>query len=162
MAVTTEYSAEYTNMTAKPPVLADAAVSYGKLRLLQFTFTQGAAAGDAGSSAALVKLPAGKVALIGALSRIECSAFGAARTLDIGWDAYKDKNGTAVVADDNGLTDNLDVSAAAAADLTQLAVLGGGIKVFESLNGVVLRATVAGGTIPIAATLKGYVVVSVE
>jgi hypothetical protein len=160
MAVTNENSTEYGNQIAKPVVKADVAVAYGKLRFLQVTFTQGAAAGDAGSSVGLIKLPAGKVALLGWLSHFDISAFGASRVLDVGWDAYKDKSGTAVVADDNGLDDNLDVSSASAVAIGS--IIGGDVKVFESLNGVVLRATVAGGTIPAGATIKGGVVISVE
>jgi hypothetical protein len=65
-------------------------------------------------------------------------------TLDLGWDAYTAMDGTTTSADPNGLVDGLDVDAvgfrtfegAIAANL-----LLGGTYLFESKDGVVIRAT---------------------
>jgi len=120
-----------------------------------FEFTQGSSAGDAGSLAYLVKLPAGKVRVLLPLSRIANSALGASRTMDLGWAAYTNDDGTAVAADPNGLDDGIDVSSAAATNPS--GTIGGAeTKLFESQAGVVLTAQINDGTIPAAATLKGY------
>lgn len=166
MAVTVENSLEYANQIARPPVTMESNTVYGKLRLYNFHFTQGAAAGDATSTQRLIKLPAGKVRLIGPLSYVIPSAFGAARVLDIGWEAYRDKLGVAVAASANGVNDDIDVSAAVLARLGVTAAgvpkLADGTKLFESSAGVVLFSTVAGGTIPAGATLQGVLTIAVE
>ena len=83
-----------------------------RLRIAFFEFTQGSSAGDATSTATLVKLPAGKVRLILPLSYIGASALGSSRTMDLGWQAYVNDAGTTVAADPNGLDDGIDVSSA--------------------------------------------------
>lgn len=155
MAVTVEESVEIaaienTIQTMLVPHQLD-----GRIRFAFFDFTQGAAAGDAGSSARLCKLPGGLVRIILPLSRIYYSAFGASRVLDLGWESYTESDGTVIVADPNGLDDNIDVSSAGAA--TPAGTLGTHeTKVFDSNDGVVLDALVAGGTIPVGALLSGH------
>ncbi len=162
MAVTTENSVEYGNHVASPPVMNKTADWHGRLRLMFFEFTQGAAAGDAGSIARLVKLPAGKVRVILPVSRIGFSALGAARTMDVGWEAYNDDDGNnAIAADPNGLDDGVDVSAAGAVNPTGI-VGGAETYLFESTAGVVLSAQINDGTIPAGATIKGYFVYVVD
>lgn len=153
MAVTTQKSNEVTAIDNATGVL-DVNKYGGAIRYLSFSFTQ-VGAGDANSTVDLVLLPAGKVTVLLAQSRIACSAFGASRVLDLGWPAYTDPNGAAVSADDNGLDDDQDVSSATAYAPTGT-VGGAETKVFESRDGVRLQAKVAGGTIPDAATLAGY------
>ncbi len=155
MAVTTEDSAEIVNVDARPPVLLDETDWLGKLRFFGFAFTQGAAAGDATSIQRLVKLPPGKWRVILAMSRITNSAFGAARTLDLGWEAYIDQDGNAVAVDPNGLDDGNDVSAASSFNPT--GTVGEDETILlSSKSGVVITAQVNDGTIPIAATINGY------
>ena len=162
MAVTTENSTEYANVVASPPVMNKTADWHGRMRLMFFEFTQGAAAGDAGSIARMVKLPAGKVRVILPLSRIAFSAMGAARTMDLGWEAYNDDDGNdAVAADPNGLDDGVDVSGAGSVNPGGT-VGGAETYLFESAEGVVLTAQINDGTIPAAATLKGYIVYVVD
>lgn len=130
----------------------------GRMRKFRFDFTQGAAAGDIGSTVTLAILPMGGNYVYLRESLIAFSAFGAARTLDIGYGAYKDRDGNAVAADPAAFVDDLDVSVAGTAALTGVV---GGIEslLFESSTDIPIIATVAGGTIPAAATLNGDITV---
>ena len=156
MAVTNENSDQVDRLEAIPskPV---AAIDHGHLKYLFFEFTQGAAAGDAGSTAALVKLPPGKVRVFASLSRIYSSAMGTSRTMDIGHEAYTEQDGDAVAADSDDLDADVDVSSAVAFNI------GGTLgthetKVFDSREGIIVTAQVNDGTLPAAATISGYVV----
>jgi hypothetical protein len=64
------------------------------------------------------------------------------------------------VLDADGIDNDLNVAAAGSAELG--AALTASLKEFESSTGVDIVATVAGGTIPAAATLKGWICISVE
>lgn len=161
MAVTT-YATEYSTQVAKhdlpatyfpgnPPRQPE---DEGHVHYLRFDFTQGAAAGDATSTQGLCYLPAGRWRILGAF--IDTSAFGASRTLDIGWDAFTQHDGTAVVADPNGLVAAKDVSAALVAWGLNVATAH---VVLESRADVLIYSTVAGGTIPAGATIKGVLLV---
>ncbi len=145
MAVTTQKSTEYTNVTATPVVNNSTTEQHGRVRIAFFTHDQ-SGAGDATSSVTLCKLPAGRVRLLLGSSFIYANWTTATADLDLGWDAYTGQDGVAVAADPNGLADVIDVEAAGTLDgitLTTLAAMKatGGTKVFESKDGVVLRAT---------------------
>jgi len=143
MAVTTESSTEYTNATASPAVMNHATEHHGAIRVMFFTHDQ-SGAGDATSSVALGKLPAGKVRVLASQSRAYVNWTTSSATLDLGWDSYTNLSGTTVAADPNGLIDGLSVDTvgfqtlegAIAANL-----LTGGTYVFQSKDGVVIRAT---------------------
>ena len=144
MAVTTQYSTEYTSVyQTTPPTLLSTAEKHGVVRHAYVTCLQ-SGAGDATSSFALFKLPPGRVRLLLSLSRAYVNWTTASATLDLGWDAYTNMSGATVAADPDGLVDGLDVDAvgfktfegAIAAN-----VLLGGSYVFESKDGVVIRAT---------------------
>lgn len=161
MAVTAEKSNQVTNEEAKPPVRLRTDELGGRLRIARFTFTQGASAGDANSTADLIKLPIGKsVTVLKSMSRIVCSAFGAARVLDIGHTGYTNLDGTVVAAAADVLMDGQDVSAAA------LVRMGLGTNaftvddafIFNARTKPVIQAKVLGGTIPVGATINGYIV----
>lgn len=153
MAVTTENSTQIGRLLAGAIKNLTTDIM-GRLRKMRFDFTQGAAAGDATSTMALVIVPAGITRVYLRESIIAFSAFGAARTLDIGYSAYTNRDGDAVAADDNAFVDDLDVSAAGTSALT--GVVGGEESIlFESQSEITIFATVAGGTIPAAATLNG-------
>lgn len=146
-------------MEAAPPVKLAAGELHGRIRIARFTFTQGAAAGDANSTADLVKLPPGKnITLLKNLSRATCSALGAARVLDIGHTGYTNIDGTVVAAAADVLLDGGDVSAAAtlAMGAGTNALTANDAFVFDNKTGVTLQAKVLGGTIPAGATLNGY------
>lgn len=159
MAVTAQNSTQYANQIAVPPVYMEAEQFYGKLRVFKFNHTQ-SGAGDATSTVNFVKLPPGKVMLCAAQSNVKFSAFGASRTFSIGYAAYKLQDGTAQAASAAAITSAADVSAAVS--LTPGAALADGTLTFTSRAGVVLQGTVAGGTIPDAATIQGTWVVAVE
>jgi len=156
MAVTTEYSSQYTEgYVTIPAKVPETHEWMGRIRLGFFTFTQGSDAGDAGSLAYLIKIPAGKVRLLLPLSRVHSSALGSSRTMDLGWIAYTNDAGVAVAADPNGLDDGVDVSSAVA--FNPAGTVGTHETVlFESREGVVLTAQVNDGTLPAAATIGGY------
>lgn len=158
MAVTTESSTQITNGTSLPPVMNPSYDDHGRVRCKVFTFTQGSAAGDATSTAGLVKLPPGVGRILLNESHIEWSAFGASRVLDIGYTAHTNTDGTAVVEDDNAFDNDIDVSSAGNAALgSDVAAASGKMYQFDSKEGITIFATVAGGTIPAGATLTGYV-----
>jgi len=161
MAVTAQESTQYANIySTKPPVLQAADQYYGKMRVLAFDHTQ-SGAGDATSTAKLVKIYPGQCSVLLALSRFASSALGTARTMDTGWAAYVDQDGAAVAADPNGLDDGVDVSSAVA--FSPIGTIGGAeVKRFQSRDGVDLEAQVNDGTWPDAATLNGYLIVAVE
>lgn len=108
--------------------------------------------GDVNSTIALVDVPAGKYTLIGYLSKVMNSAFGASRTMDIGWDAYTTEAGVAVAALENGIHTAADVSAAGS--FVPLSALGvTQTKLFDSRSGVRIRAKVEGGALSAGMTV---------
>lgn len=156
MAITTENSTQIANTEADPPVALSTHEWHGRVRRAFFEFTQGGAAGDAGSIARLVTLPPGKVRLYLPGSRVAFSAMGTARTMDLGWEAYTNDDGVVVGVDPNGLDDGVDVASAGA--VNPAGTIGSHETVlFESRDGVTLTAQVNDGTIPAAATISGWV-----
>lgn len=155
MAVTTEKSTQLANAAASPKVLNFASDVGGKVRIDYFDYTQ-AVAGDIGSTVELVTLPRGRVRILSKLSNIYWSAFGSSRTLSIGTRAYKTIDGVDVAEAAAALDSAVDVSAAAAAVIGSALTLAKSI-VWTSQGGIGIFATVAGGTIPLNATLTGWV-----
>ena len=115
MAETQENSNLVANALASPPTLNNGAVD-GRKKL--FTFTQGAAAGDANSIARLFDLKAGEVLDTHQMS-IRFSAFGAARTLNIGNDAYTLPNGTVVAQNPLSIAVGIAIKASTFSGLTE-------------------------------------------
>lgn len=147
MAVTNQDSAQFDADRLYP-------VEYGgKIRISYFEFTQGVAAGDILSTAELCRLPMGRIRVLPQNSRIAWSAFGSSRVLDVGFRAYTTEGNAAVAEQGNALANDIDVSSAGAG-----AAIGALLKwdIF-STKGVTVFAQVAGGTIPAAATIKGYI-----
>lgn len=146
MAVTNQYSTEYqAALVTKPASLVSTASWHGRLRGAYFAHTQ-SGAGDATSDVTIFKVPPGTVRLILPMSFIYVNWTTASATIDIGWGAYTDLNGTAVAADPNGLVDGLSVESADVngfEELTTLAGLAatGYTKLFESKDGVDLILT---------------------
>ena len=142
MAVTTQLSAEYTIQTTTPIVNSSTVDKHGKLRTLFFSHDQDGA-GDANSTVTLGKLPAGKVKIIGGLSRFYCNWVTSSQTMDIGWAAYTDEDGDDVALDVDGLVDGLDVDAVGYFTMESNIAAGkllGGTYTFNSNNGVVITA----------------------
>ena len=141
MAVTTEYSTEYTNAFITTPAVKNPSSDWhGRLRLMYFVHDQ-SGAGDATSIISLVKLPPGRVRLHGKLSNIYVNWTTMSATLDVGWAAYTDENGTAVAADVDGIDNGIDVDTVGAQVLGSALAATGYTKEFESRDGVVITAS---------------------
>ena len=160
MAVTTQKSTEYTNATANPVVQNPVHDYHGRVRIAYFTHDQDGA-GDAGSSVALCSLPAGKVRVLLSSSNAYCNWTTGGATLDLGWDAYTNTDGTSVAADVDGLVDGLNVEAAGYQNFGANTTATGGTYLFESQGGVVIRAT-SPGAIAAGDDLVGYIMYVVD
>lgn len=130
---------------------------HGKLRIQYFNLPATTVAGDANSTIDLCELPFGEIRVIPALSRITHSAFGAGRTLDVGHLEYQkrdDPSADLEAYDQDAFIDGLDVAAAGAG-----VAFGTGIDFdIYSKSGVTVQAKVLGGTIPVGATVSGFIV----
>ena len=149
MAVTTEASTQ-AGYQADPSTGKIEPTDSGALRLARFDFTQGAAAGDATSTVDLVRLPAGKVRIMGPLSRLAFSALGASRVIDVGHTGYTEPDGDAITADEDAFAAAIAATSAGASALT-------GEILVESRDGFLVQAKVEAGTLPAAATMSGYI-----
>lgn len=154
MAITVQKSTEYTQQEGK---LSENRQYWpaegGKLRLAHFTLPATTVVGDDGSSVNLVRLPHGKVRVLPGLSRIDVSALGAARVMDLGVRAYVASDGKTAVAEiQNDFVNDRDVSGATSGTFGTTVK-----KDYFSATGISIFAFVAGGTIPIGATMEGYV-----
>lgn len=161
MAVTTEKSDQIDNMEALPPVRLNTNELGGRLRIARFSFTQGAAIGDANSTADLVKLPPGKtVTILKDLCRLNHSAMGAGRTLDIGYTAHTNLDGTAVSADVDALLDGADVENAGNIPMgTGTGAVGtDNTLTLNARAAVTIQAICLGDTLTVGETLNGYIV----
>ena len=69
MAVTTQESTQYTAQTASPPTVQEKATIGGRVKIAYFEHDQ-SGVGDAGSSIAAIKLPAGRIRVLGAMSSV--------------------------------------------------------------------------------------------
>jgi hypothetical protein len=126
-----------------------------RLTWYYFSHTQGSTAGDATSTVGLLKIPPGPFRFL--MGQFTNSGWGTSRTLDIGWQAGVQNDGTAITADPDGLVAAKDVS------LVLVAPWGFNVAtsqvVLNPAGHIGIIATVAGGTIPAAATLKGWILV---
>ena len=161
MAVTTQYSTEYNQAWVANTGNLETNVQRGRVRVAYFTATQDGA-GDATSSVALCKLPAGKVRLLASQSKAYVNWTTSSATLDLGWDAYVSPDGTAVTADPNGIDDGLDVDTAGYQTFGNALTAAGGTKLFESKNGVVIRATSQDTAIADGDDLVGFLLYVVD
>jgi hypothetical protein len=129
---------------------------HGKLRIQFFDLPATSVAGDAGTTIDLCKLPFGRQRILPSMSRLKHSAFGSSRTLKVGHLAYSKTDDSIEGADDDALTPSpIDVSSAG-----NNVVLSASLLKFDifSKAGVTIQALVEGGTIPLGATLSGYIV----
>src|SRR5262245_36822835 len=99
MAVTNEKSTQMTKLTSSPKQELSVKELDGRLRVARFDHTQGAAAGDIGSTVDLVRLPAGARVLPRFSYLLSTATFGAARTLSIGTRAHKNAQTGATIAE---------------------------------------------------------------
>lgn len=128
-------SAQYTNYSASPRVMADARDWGSKLRSshAKLTFTAAGYTTAAAGDIKLIRMPAGKVRILSDLSRVVCPAGTSTADLDIGIGAYKNNAGTTVDLDGVALADSLDVGAGALDQALPLPT--GGFLEVESQDG---------------------------
>lgn len=163
MAITTQGSNQYNDVTDPRTYGGVGATFATDLRLYTFEFAQ-SGTGDDGSSVRLVFFQPGRYVIHPHLSRFYHSAFGASRVLDIGLSAYTADDGSSVAAALTRFDDDVNVASAAAAtgiamgsDAVAADVAGATINV--GAGGAYLVATCTGGTIPDGAVLRGYLAV---
>lgn len=158
VALAVTESTQIANINAVPSVALSPTEHHGRIRIAFFDWLNGAVAGDAGGVIDIIKLPAGKVRLLGRLSSIYHNMTTGSNTIDIGWKAYTDINGDAVAADPDGLDDDIAVETAGTINIgTVAAVLATcGQKLFESQEGVILTITSV-GIVAAADVLQGHV-----
>ena len=137
-------STQYAKLIAVPPVQLDPLESHGRIRTLNFDWANGLVAGEAGGVVSIVKLPAGRVALLGLLSTLYHNMTTGGNTIDIGWAAYVDLDGEDVAADPDGLDDGISVETAGNIFIGTVLVANNNRKVFESQGGVILPVTSVG------------------
>ena len=151
-------SEQVTKLDAIPAEPINVDELHGKIRIARFDYTQ-VAEGAVATIIQLVKLPAGRIRLLGRESNMYRSALGTSVTLDVGWAAYTNFSGTTVAADPDGLDDGVDVAAAGVARLGSVAAVlaEGEAKVFESQEGVTITGTIGGEVIPADGVINGYI-----
>lgn len=145
MPVTTQNSTEYESLYGTTLATLYPTEYAGEFKYAHFTCDQ-SGAGSATSSVALCKLPAGRVRLLLSQSVAYVNWTTASATLDLGWDAYTAlSDGSAVAASSAGLVAALDVDAVGlrtfSTNATAAAIAAGYTKLFESRDGVTIRAT---------------------
>lgn len=127
----------------------------GELKLIFFDVTT--IAGDANSTIALCNLPAGTFRYLGFLSKVYHGAFGTARTMDIGWDAYTTEAGVDVAADEDGLSSAADVAAAGSfSPIDEVATHPVNQKIFSSREGIRFRAKVEAAAVGAGEEISGW------
>ena len=128
---------------------------HGKLRTQYFSVGPLDTAYAANDLVKLFDLPSGRKRILPGLSRISCSAFGAGRTIDIGHEAYMKRppDNDVEAADLDAFIDGMDVSAAVNGAAWSTALK------FDmySMTEVEVYMTILGGTMPVGATLQGYI-----
>ena len=142
--MTTWYTDEMTNVVAVPSVKLAVSDMTGKLRVAKVTWAKSAVAGEAADIIQIAKLPAGRVRFLGLLSYRYHNMTTGSNTVDIGWAAYTDLDGAAVVANPDGLDDGVSVETAGLIRMGTVLVALGNEKLFESQSGVIITVTSVG------------------
>ncbi len=140
------YSTQLTNIRATPPVALAVSDHSGKLRIAYFDYTHGIVAGTAADVIHLVRLPAGRVRIVGRLSAIYHNMTTGGNTVDIGWEAHTDLDGSTVAADPDGLDDGISVETAGTILVGTVAAVAalGGNKLLNSQTGFNIILTSVG------------------
>lgn len=133
----------------------------GKGEVMLLFFDGVTIAGDANSTIALCDLPAGTFRYLGFLSKFYHSAFGTARTMDIGWDAYTTEAGVEVAADEDGISSAQDSAALGSfSPLDELSTTPIAQKIFSSRNGVRFRAKTEAAAVGAGEEFSGWLAFS--
>lgn len=128
---------------------------HGKLRTQHFRIPALTVAYAQNDQVDLFKIPPGRIRHLPWLSRIWSSAWGASRTIDIGYRAYsvRPPDVAQEVEDGDAFIDGLDVSSA-----VNNTVWGATPPKYDmySRTEVTVFLTILGGTMPIGGTLEGF------
>lgn len=153
MAIVNEFSTQLALVQATPKEFIDTS-EWGVTTKRHFDHTR-AVEGDDTSYVAFIDIPSGRVRLVMPSSEVSSSAFGAARTLDVGHGGYTNKDGTIVPASDDFFGSAIDISAASRNVLLNT---DGEDQTFffNTRSGFIIRGRVNGGTSIEAATLSGF------
>lgn len=154
MAVLALLSTQKDGVTRKRPFDI-----HGKLRFDYFALPAVAVAADIGSTVELCDLPPGAVRILPWLCRLTTSAWGASRTLSIGHRAYQKADPNFGATTDEAESANAFVNALDVSSAVSNVAWSSTVQKYDvfSKAGVVIFATVAGGTIPVNATMTGLV-----
>lgn len=158
MAVTTQNSTQYEALYGTTLSTLYPTELHGELKIAYVSHAQ-SGAGDSGSIVYAVKLPPGRVRLLGKLSNLYVNWTTALATMDVGWLAYTGLDGTAVAVDADGLDDGVNVDTAGNFNLCSVAacVATGYTKLFESRDGVTITFTSASTAIADGDNLVGTI-----
>ena len=127
-----------------------------RLHMRRFNYTHAAGAGTGEIN--LLILPAGNITIISELSRRASSQFAASADLHLGYRAYTEPDGDAVVADDNAFGDNEDAGGGALTHAAWTLPAAPGLTSIDSRSGLTLYAMVDSGNIEDGDTITGWVV----
>ena len=158
MTVTDQKSVQVTNRDAG--VANESVSGFGGRIYCMVVNTVQAALGCANSTFQLGVLPPGKWRYLSMLSRVRTTAFGTARTLDIGTGAYTNPDGTAVAADEDAIHSAKDVSSATnwnpgQTDELDDAAAEFGTLLINSKTPVTITGICKAGTVPVSARIDG-------
>ena len=141
VALAVTESTQVANINAVPPVALDTLDLHGRIRIAWFDWMNGLVAGDAEGVIQLVKLPAGRIRILGKLSEFYSQSTQGSQTYDIGWLEHTDLNGDTVDADEDGLNDETDVDTVGAFNFCIVQVATGSTKELESQEGITITLT---------------------
>ncbi len=128
---------------------------HGKIRYAFWSFKAPAGGLAANDTINVLYMPANRIRVLPSMSRIEHSALGTGRTLDLGHREYLNRPVKQPPQAENGTVFINGKSVAAAGnDVKWSDVLKYDLY---SQNGITFFATIKGGTMPADATLNGYV-----
>jgi hypothetical protein len=158
MTVTNQLSTQVTNHNAG--TITDFGLGFGGRLFPMFVTTTQAALGCANSTFELGILPPGNWYYVSWLSRLRTSVFGTSRTLDIGFGAYTNPDGTAVTANASAIHSAKDVSSATSwfpgqGDELDDATGEYGLFQVNSKTSVTVTAICKAGTVPASAHIDG-------
>lgn len=147
------YSEQYTQLYLSEQRAAPGLGARGKPNSPVITYTQ-VAAGTIGDTVLLEKVPAPAVRLLPAKWIVEVAGWSALTTLNVGWKAYRDRQGNAVAASANGIVDALDIATDGRTALAADAALQLTDLMLASREGVDIVAQINGAAPAANATLK--------
>ena len=150
MAVTDQKSAQLQRVASNP---GDGSQSSAGIQVAPFDFTQ-SGAGDATSILRLCELSGGRIRIIPELCKAIVSEFGTSRTLTIGYAENRVRPTGEILAADPDFLVTTNTTAAAGGTITGSSFLDVEVEVLDRL---LITATVAGGTIPDGATVRGRI-----